>query len=241
MASCRSPATTLIPPSPSDSPISSDPSNWQRSLGGIRRFSTRNLHGRLFYKRRPKMVPKFLPRNWRVKWLEGAPNKKGVCVKVYVTTPKKPNSGLRKVARVKLSTGKTVTVHIPGIGHNLNVHSVVLVRGGRLQDVPGVNYKVVRGKYDCLPVKNRKSKRSKYGVKLPADRKQWRIDRLNKKWLTTAKDRERFNQFKWFNYRHPDGTRMLEPLKEGEEVPPVPWFNFKYREYLRKKEAGAKT
>ncbi|PHJ20855.1 ribosomal protein s12 [Cystoisospora suis] len=102
-----------------------------------RNFSTRSISGRLFYKRRPLQVPKLKPPNVRSKWLEGAPQKKGICVKVRVQTPRKPNSGLRKVARVRLSTGRTVLVYIPGIGHNLNVHSVVLVRGGRCKDVPG--------------------------------------------------------------------------------------------------------
>ena len=88
-----------------------------------------------------------LKMNWRSKWLEGASFRKGVCVKVRVQTPRKPNSGLRKVARVRLSNGRIVLAYIPGMGHNLQVHSVVLVRGGRTRDLVGCNYKLVRGKY----------------------------------------------------------------------------------------------
>jgi len=95
----------------------------------------------------------------------GAPFKRGVCVRVYTTTPKKPNSALRKVARVRLSNKMEVTAYISGEGHNLAEHSVVLVRGGRVKDLPGVKYHVVRGKYDCAGVSNRKTSRSKYGVK----------------------------------------------------------------------------
>ncbi|MDD3098352.1 MAG: 30S ribosomal protein S12 [Candidatus Pacebacteria bacterium] len=94
-----------------------------------------------------------------------SPLKKGVCLKVFTTTPKKPNSALRKVARVKLSNGMEVTAYIPGEGHNLQEHSIVLVRGGRVKDLPGVRYHVVRGKYDSLGVEGRKQKRSKYGTK----------------------------------------------------------------------------
>jgi small subunit ribosomal protein S12 len=94
-----------------------------------------------------------------------APFKKGVCTKVFTTTPKKPNSALRKVARVKLSNGEEVTAYIPGIGHNLQEHSVVLVRGGRVKDLPGVRYHIVRAKYDTAGVEGRKQKRSKYGAK----------------------------------------------------------------------------
>jgi len=129
-----------------------------------RSFSTKNLRGRLFYKRRPKMIPKW-SFNRRSKWLEGVGRRKGVCTKVYITSPKKPNSGCRKVAYVRLSNGRVVKTYIPGIGHNLQVHSVVMVRGGRRKDIVGCNYIAMRGKYDFLPVKNRKSSRSKYGVK----------------------------------------------------------------------------
>jgi small subunit ribosomal protein S12 len=94
-----------------------------------------------------------------------SPFKKGVCLKVFTTTPKKPNSALRKVARVKLSNGMEVTAYIPGEGHNLQEHSIVLVRGGRVKDLPGVRYHIVRGKYDAAGVEGRKQQRSKYGAK----------------------------------------------------------------------------
>ena len=97
--------------------------------------------------------------------LKGAPQKRGVCTRVYTTTPKKPNSALRKVARVRLTNGMEITAYIPGIGHNLQEHSVVLVRGGRVKDLPGVRYKVVRAALDAAGVANRKQSRSKYGVK----------------------------------------------------------------------------
>ncbi|RMD59581.1 30S ribosomal protein S12 [Candidatus Parcubacteria bacterium] len=99
----------------------------------------------------------------------GSPFKRGVCLKVTTTTPKKPNSALRKIARVRLSNGMEVTAYIPGIGHNLQEHSIVLVKGGRTPDLPGVRYKVVRGVYDAQGVENRKQSRSKYGAKKPKD------------------------------------------------------------------------
>lgn len=99
--------------------------------------------------------------------LQGNPQKRGVCVRVYTSTPKKPNSALRKVARVKLTNGVEVTAYIPGIGHNLQEHSIVLVRGGRIKDLPGVRYKVVRGTLDAAGVADRKQGRSKYGAKRP--------------------------------------------------------------------------
>jgi small subunit ribosomal protein S12 len=99
--------------------------------------------------------------------LKGAPQKRGVCTRVYTTTPKKPNSALRKVARVRLTTGIEVSAYIPGIGHNLQEHSVVLVRGGRVKDLPGVRYHIVRGTLDTLGVEDRKQGRSKYGAKKP--------------------------------------------------------------------------
>ncbi len=99
--------------------------------------------------------------------LKGAPQKRGVCTRVYTSTPKKPNSALRKVARVRLTTGIEVTAYIPGIGHNLQEHSVVLVRGGRVKDLPGVRYHVVRGTLDTLGVDDRRQGRSKYGAKKP--------------------------------------------------------------------------
>ena len=97
--------------------------------------------------------------------LKGSPQRRGVCTRVYTTTPKKPNSALRKVARVKLTTGVEVTAYIPGEGHNLQEHSMVLVRGGRVKDLPGVRYKIIRGSLDTQGVKARKQARSKYGAK----------------------------------------------------------------------------
>lgn len=99
--------------------------------------------------------------------LKAAPQKRGVCTRVYTSTPKKPNSALRKVARVRLTTGMEVTAYIPGIGHNLQEHSVVLVRGGRVKDLPGVRYHIVRGTLDTLGVDGRRQGRSKYGAKRP--------------------------------------------------------------------------
>ena len=99
--------------------------------------------------------------------LDSCPQKKGVCIRVYTTTPKKPNSALRKVARVRLSNKKEVTAYIPGEGHNLQEHSTVLVRGGRVKDLPGVRYHIVRGAYDCAGVEGRKKSRSKYGTRRP--------------------------------------------------------------------------
>jgi small subunit ribosomal protein S12 len=96
---------------------------------------------------------------------KGSPFKRGVCIKVTTMTPKKPNSALRKIARVRLSSGEEVTAYIPGIGHNLQEHSVVLVRGGRVKDLPGVRYHIVRGVYDAGPVEGRKQGRSLYGAK----------------------------------------------------------------------------
>ncbi len=99
--------------------------------------------------------------------LQKCPQKKGVCTKVYIKTPKKPNSALRKVAKVKLTNEHSVICYIPGIGHSLQEHSVVLIRGGRVQDLPGVKYHIIRGKYDLTGVLTRKTSRSKYGTKRP--------------------------------------------------------------------------
>ncbi len=99
--------------------------------------------------------------------LQGCPQKRGVCVRVYTTTPKKPNSALRKIARVRLTNGMEVTAYIPGEGHNLQEHSVVLIRGGRVKDLPGVRYHIIRGTLDSLGVQDRKKARSKYGTKRP--------------------------------------------------------------------------
>ena len=111
--------------------------------------------------RKPKVVKNKVPA------MEACPQVRGVCLKVYTTTPKKPNSALRKVARVRLSNGIEVTAYIPGIGHNLQEHSVVLIRGGRVKDLPGVRYHIIRGTKDTLGVEDRKRGRSKYGAKRP--------------------------------------------------------------------------
>ena len=99
--------------------------------------------------------------------LTGSPQKRGVCIRVYTTTPKKPNSALRKVARVRLTNGIEVTAYIPGVGHNLQEHSVVLIRGGRVKDLPGVRYHIIRGTLDSVGVQDRKQSRSKSGAKRP--------------------------------------------------------------------------
>ncbi|MDR2778313.1 MAG: 30S ribosomal protein S12 [Rickettsiales bacterium] len=111
--------------------------------------------------RKPKFVKNKAPA------LEHCPQVRGVCLKVYTTTPKKPNSALRKVARVRLSNHREVITYIPGEGHNLQEHSVVMIRGGRVKDLPGVRYHIIRGSLDTQGVKNRKQGRSKYGVKKP--------------------------------------------------------------------------
>ncbi len=107
-----------------------------------------------------------LERN-KVPALRGAPQKRGVCTRVYTTTPKKPNSALRKVARVRLTNGYEVTSYIPGEGHNLQEHSIVMIRGGRVKDLPGVRYHIIRGSLDTQGVKDRRQRRSKYGAKRP--------------------------------------------------------------------------
>ncbi|KAK1939469.1 putative ribosomal protein S12 [Babesia divergens] len=191
-------------------------------------FSTRNIRGRLFYRRRPKMIPRYKPKNRRSCWLEGCPQKKGVCVSIRVVTPRKPNSGLRKVARVRLSTGRTVTCHVPGEGHNLHTHSVVLVRGGRCQDVSGCHYKVIRGKYDLLPVKNRASSRSKYGVRLSDAVVEKRRIRMNQLHITTDLDREIFNRLLLHDWVRPDGSRRTDPVGPDEPVD-VDIFTFNSR------------
>jgi len=99
--------------------------------------------------------------------LQGSPQKRGVCIRVYTQTPKKPNSALRKVARVRLTNGFEVTTYIPGVGHNLQEHSIVLIRGGRVKDLPGVRYHVIRGTLDSAGVADRRQGRSKYGAKRP--------------------------------------------------------------------------
>ena len=114
--------------------------------------------------KRPRVKPKYRS---KVPALDRSPQKRGVCTKVYTTTPKKPNSALRKVARVRLSNGYEVTAYIPGEGHNLQEHSIVMIRGGRIKDLPGVRYHVVRGSLDTLGVEGRMQSRSKYGAKRP--------------------------------------------------------------------------
>ena len=113
-------------------------------------------HGRRKFSRKSKSVA-----------LSRSPQRRGVCIKVYTTTPKKPNSALRKVAKVRLSNGNEVIAYIPGEGHNLQEHSIVLVRGGRVKDLPGVRYHIVRGSLDTSGVEGRKQQRSKYGAKRP--------------------------------------------------------------------------
>ncbi len=101
--------------------------------------------------------------------LQGCPQRRGVCTRVYTSTPKKPNSALRKVARVRLTNGMEVTTYIPGVGHNLQEHAIVLIRGGRVKDLPGVRYHVIRGSLDTMGVEGRRQRRSKYGAKKPKD------------------------------------------------------------------------
>ena len=114
--------------------------------------------------RKPRQAPRTKS---KVPALAGSPQKRGVCTRVYTTTPKKPNSALRKVAKVRLTTGMEVICYIPGEGHNLQEHSVVLVRGGRIKDLPGVRYTIIRGTLDTQGVKDRKQSRSRYGAKRP--------------------------------------------------------------------------
>jgi len=108
-----------------------------------------------------------VPKKSKTPAMEACPQKRGVCIRVYTTTPKKPNSALRKVARVRLTNGLEVTSYIPGVGHNLQEHSIVLIRGGRVKDLPGVRYHIIRGSLDTAAVAGRKQSRSKYGAKAP--------------------------------------------------------------------------
>lgn len=172
----------------------------------------------------------------RSKWLEGAGCRKGVCTKVFIARPKKPNSGLRKVAYVRLSNGRVVKSYIPGIGHNLQVHSVVMVRGGRHKDVIGCNYTCMRGHYDLLPVKGRRSRRSKYGVSMPTDKDPRRGARRKRfKTLFTAVDR------RLYFYR--TGIKVEAEEAEAKIVPGVkhivrntPPITFRHSSY--KKDGG---
>lgn len=110
---------------------------------------------------------KTIGKNTKSPALRTCPQKRGVCIRVYTTTPKKPNSALRKVARVRLTNGMEVTAYIPGVGHNLQEHSIVMIRGGRVKDLPGVGYHIIRGTLDSMGVADRKQGRSKYGAKRP--------------------------------------------------------------------------
>ncbi|CAD7961296.1 unnamed protein product [Amoebophrya sp. A25] len=184
--------------------------NFSPPTSSVRAFSTRSIHGRMFWRRRPRDVP-VRKWNWRSKWLEGRPHTKGICTKVTIKSPKKPNSGNRKVARVRLACGRTVWCYIPGIGHNLQTHSVVLVRGRRTPDLVGVNYKLVRGKFDLLPVKDKKRARSKYGVKRPMLTKRFVNDpKLPWRRVYTDEMRER--------YFYRTGVK----IEAGEPVPYIP-------------------
>jgi len=150
-------------------------------LGGFnsldRSFRTRVLHAGCSELVEKRVLPTFIQlvrkgrRPTRYKTaspaLQACPQRRGVCTRVYTTTPKKPNSALRKVARVRLTNGIEVTTYIPGVGHNLQEHSIVLIRGGRVKDLPGVRYHVVRGTLDTAGVTDRKQSRSKYGAKRP--------------------------------------------------------------------------
>ncbi len=139
---------------------------------GIRRFGEWRRHEKnekkmptiqqLVRKGRKRMVSKT-----KSPALQSSPQRRGVCVRVYTQTPKKPNSALRKVARVRLTNGIEVTTYIPGVGHNLQEHSIVLIRGGRVKDLPGVRYHVIRGALDAIGVQDRRQRRSKYGTKRP--------------------------------------------------------------------------
>lgn len=122
---------------------------------------------RIFRKSKSPALRTMLNTLHRKRTFVDSPFKRGVCVKVTTTTPKKPNSALRKIARVRLSNGMEVTAYIPGIGHNLQEHSIVLIRGGRVKDLPGVRYHIVRGVYDTIGVANRRQGRSLYGAKKP--------------------------------------------------------------------------
>jgi len=132
----------------------------------------RNGRQTLVKKTKAPALRKGLNSRRNVQTNQDSPQKRGVCTAVKTTTPKKPNSALRKIARVRLSNGIEVTTYIPGVGHNLQEHSVVLIRGGRVRDLPGVRYHVIRGTLDCQGMQNRKQARSKYGMKVDKKKKQ---------------------------------------------------------------------
>jgi small subunit ribosomal protein S12 len=153
-----------------------------------KRFQCKNISGPNFWKRRPKQIPTRWG-NMRRKWLEGRSNIKGICKKVMVVCPRKPNSGLRKIARVKLRNKRVVMVYIPGIGHNLQTHSVIRVEGGRRKDIPGCNLTAIRGCFDLLPVKGRLRRRSHYGARRPRGKTP---KHERHKWLTIDEDRMKY-------------------------------------------------
>jgi len=161
--------------------------------------------------------------NWRSKWLEGMGYRKAVCIKVRVNQARKPNSGLRKVAKVQLPNKRVIQAYIPGIGHNLQAHSVVLVKGGRTHDVRGCNYKLVRGRYDLLPVKNRARARSRYGVKRP------KKDPISTRFKTIANDKdvERFRTMYGKDPKDIDGKDIIYTEKHGWNMAPNPWPLFR--------------
>lgn len=166
--------------------------------------------------------------NTKSKWLEGVGCRKGVCTKVFVQPPLKPNSGLRKVCYVRLSNARVVKAYIPGQGHNLQVHSVVMIRGGAKKDTTGAHYTCMRGKYDLLPVKNRKSSRSKYGVTRP----QRESRRSRFKPITTEVDR------RLYFYRTGEEPKAeqtkLEPVKYRlRNIPPYNYRHWKPKRITR--------
>jgi small subunit ribosomal protein S12 len=136
------------------------------TINQLVRKGRRNVHKK---SKSPAMRVSYNSLRLRTFPIQGAPQKRGVCTQVKTVTPKKPNSALRKVARVRLSNGVEVTAYIPGIGHNLQEHSVVLIRGGRVKDLPGIRYHIIRGTLDTAGVTNRKQGRSKYGTKRPKE------------------------------------------------------------------------
>lgn len=173
------------------------------------------------------MVPRW-NFNRRKKWLEGTGTKKGICTKVFVKQAKKPNSGLRKVAHVRLSNGREVLTYIPGIGHNLQVHSVVMVRGGRHKDTLGCNYTCIRGLYDLLPVAGRLSSRSKYGAPKPEKQNKWE----RYQYLTTSIDR-RLHFYRTGEELGPNDPVPLKIPYVVKKHPPVT-YSHKKRPYQRR-------
>lgn len=200
-----------------------------------RYFNVHSIAGRLFYRKRPRCVPIQRPKNVSSKFLLGCPQKKGIVVRLIIKHPRKPNSSNVKTASVKLSTGVTVSCRIPGEGHNLNVHSIVLVRGGKYRNITGLHYTLVRGVYDLLPVKGRVTSRSQYGAKLSPQAKEQVAEKKNLKWLELPSDRQVFNTSQWFAWKNPDGTYRTSPLKPDEPVPQPLWFNWHRKKMLELK------